>query len=678
MGSSATIQSHPPPTSTTLSSLQGPPSEGAGSSNSSDTTTPPATTVSASCDPSISRTTGDTSRAHHNNSILKEGEASSVATAVSVATPDNSPFLPKKEVTNFSAMSVNSTTPRRTTCTERSATDNSSNTATAATPSSTCTEDFISNSTEAIMSASGHQHGNSDRTNISMSHSKAKSVTPQAKCVKFQESSSQAETSNDGVIISSSALTTGSNSDCGATAVSLSSTSQSSSNVASSSSLTLNLSSDSSENCTQNLNNNISNSSSNSNMDSFQSQVPTAFAETTKTPGTNNNDNNNISSIHFRSSVSRRGGKVTSPARNRAEYSLSSTASHGLAPLSSAQRGNTRNASGNGMNLNITPVKNTISSHSSMALASGSRQQIQEQATAAAAPSPSSSPSRIPSLQPRKLSSESMHVSTTSTTATTPKATTTSTTTYNDAASIPPSLCSSNSNTPENNNEIHGKSHQPPVQYLRHTVSKTSAHIKSDNDIADHSQNATNTNNDCSKSFKVKQEPGNSNSTTTMATTANFTNSSTTNNNNNIPIKINNRINSSSPVPPSRANAQTQIARTPIRSPKNSRSFNVDFGSPGIFLSPYLPSPPDSRKVGFAGGNTAGGGNGGGTGVSGNDRGHRNASPTNFAKDFGKTDLSSSSFDATNGMYRHSCIFFTCHFEFEQHFLTSFVFLCKH
>ena len=112
-------------------------------------------------------------------------------------------------------------------------------------------------------------------------------------------------------------------------------------------------------------------------------------------------------------------------------------------------------------------------------------------------------------------------------------------------------------------------------------------------------------------------------------------NTSTDTNNSSVVIN-NTRVKNRNISPVPNANQRPMQARTPVRSPKNGRSFNFDVGSPGIFLSPYLPSPPDSRKAGFQ--------------CANGERGQKNATPTNFAKDFGKTDLSSSSFDATNGM----------------------------
>ena len=80
------------------------------------------------------------------------------------------------------------------------------------------------------------------------------------------------------------------------------------------------------------------------------------------------------------------------------------------------------------------------------------------------------------------------------------------------------------------------------------------------------------------------------------------------------------------------------------------------FGSPGIFLSPYLPSPPDSRKCGVSTFNNSSisisSGMHGIMSSGSGGAGHiKNGTPTNFARDFGKTDLSSSSFDASNGKF---------------------------
>jgi hypothetical protein len=107
--------------------------------------------------------------------------------------------------------------------------------------------------------------------------------------------------------------------------------------------------------------------------------------------------------------------------------------------------------------------------------------------------------------------------------------------------------------------------------------------------------------------------------------------------------------------------------------------FSVDsapFGSPGIFLSPYLPSPPDSRKSGMGSlhVNTTGIGGAGGNKSS--------STPTNFAKDFGKTDLSSSSFDANNGksLFLFKNIFPTVHRKRNRqtHVYTARMYTCIH
>ena len=217
-----------------------------------------------------------------------------------------------------------------------------------------------------------------------------------------------------------------------------------------------------------------------------------------------------------------------------------------------------------------------------------------------------SSPSRIPSLQPRKLS-ESIHVSST----------------CSDAGSVPPSLCSSAS-SPENDGKDEVKV-QHQQQHLRRTVSESTVNVKSEtNDEGNmgmntnHGENQNNEKAIKSNDDHVFGDVGNS-------SISNIQNMKNRNN--------------ASPVPPnnnsSRLQQQQPQARTPVRSPTSSKNPNLSvdiapFGSPGIFLSPYLPSPPDSRKV------------------SG---GQKSTTPTNFAKDFGKTDLTSSSFDANNGMF---------------------------
>ena len=95
------------------------------------------------------------------------------------------------------------------------------------------------------------------------------------------------------------------------------------------------------------------------------------------------------------------------------------------------------------------------------------------------------------------------------------------------------------------------------------------------------------------------------------------------------------------------------------------------FGSPGIFLSPYLPSPPDSRKGGLSALNSSNLSIGGGIhGITS----AKNGTPTNFARDFGKTDLSSSSFDASNGKFNLCSIFFILRVRFNCiHVSNSFI-----
>ena len=95
----------------------------------------------------------------------------------------------------------------------------------------------------------------------------------------------------------------------------------------------------------------------------------------------------------------------------------------------------------------------------------------------------------------------------------------------------------------------------------------------------------------------------------------------------------------------SNSNSNKGIIRTPVRSPKNSSNggygytFNSDlqhFASPSIFLSPYVPSPPDALDKKQSIGHGNGHGNGGGR-----DREvkHSGIMSTNFASDFDKTEM---------------------------------------
>mmetsp|Transcript_14246 Transcript_14246/g.26729 ORF Transcript_14246/g.26729 Transcript_14246/m.26729 type:complete len:335 (-) Transcript_14246:1267-2271(-) len=117
-----------------------------------------------------------------------------------------------------------------------------------------------------------------------------------------------------------------------------------------------------------------------------------------------------------------------------------------------------------------------------------------------------------------------------------------------------------------------------------------------------------------------------------------------------MPPKGHNR--STTPVPLGVGNKMKTV-RTPVRSPithhrnnawnafnnHNSSSGTPNFGSPSIFLSPYLPSPPDTldKKSGSHAG--------------GNDKGKKDVggiTPTNFATDFAKSDFHDDSLNNGN------------------------------
>jgi hypothetical protein len=112
---------------------------------------------------------------------------------------------------------------------------------------------------------------------------------------------------------------------------------------------------------------------------------------------------------------------------------------------------------------------------------------------------------------------------------------------------------------------------------------------------------------------------------------------------------------STTPVPSVVGNKSKNV-RTPVRTPKSNHqsSWNAfhthasssdmpNFGSPSIFLSPYLPSPPDTldKKNGGSSFGYSSGTMGGSHAVGGNEKGKKDAGiiPTNFATDFGKSDF---------------------------------------
>ncbi len=258
----------------------------------------------------------------------------------------------------------------------------------------------------------------------------------------------------------------------------------------------------------------------------------------------------------------------------------------------------------------------------------------------------SSSPSRIPSLQPRKFTETMPHHQHVSSAC-------------SDAGdvSVPPSLCSSTC-SPQNDGKEDNK-HQHQQQ---HELGDA-GHVKVENDAQQvmmvnigasiASSSSCNNNDDNNNNGSNSVDPNvlrNKHENTDNSNISNYNQQQNNNNYNNTIHRNNKKKNSSistgpvnknrtgSPVPPT--NSRPPQARTPVRSPVATKygaggsRLNVEiapFGSPGIFLSPYLPSPPDSRKAGMGA------------------VGQKSTTPTNFAKDFGKGDLGSSSFDATNG-----------------------------
>eukprot|EP00551_Chaetoceros_affinis_P009485 CAMPEP_0203670306 /NCGR_PEP_ID=MMETSP0090-20130426/6417_1 /ASSEMBLY_ACC=CAM_ASM_001088 /TAXON_ID=426623 /ORGANISM="Chaetoceros affinis, Strain CCMP159" /LENGTH=1184 /DNA_ID=CAMNT_0050535135 /DNA_START=580 /DNA_END=4134 /DNA_ORIENTATION=+ len=265
--------------------------------------------------------------------------------------------------------------------------------------------------------------------------------------------------------------------------------------------------------------------------------------------------------------------------------------------------------------------------------------------------SSSSSPSRIPSLRPRKLS-ESMphqhqqHVSSACSDA--------------GSVSVPPSLCSSTC-SPQNDgkeDERRQQQHQEVGHVNANSVGQAQAigHGKLDNDAQqvgvasnDGSSQAVDPN-ILQSGNRVNEKQACDTANSHIQQNKNTINKNSTEKNSNANSSgsssgtgPSHKNRTASPPPPSSSRLPQPQARTPVRSPVASRYGRLSvetapFSSPGIFLSPYLPSPPDSRKAG-------GGGGGGGTTA-----GQKNTTPTNFAKDFGKGDLGTSSFDATNAL----------------------------
>jgi hypothetical protein len=254
--------------------------------------------------------------------------------------------------------------------------------------------------------------------------------------------------------------------------------------------------------------------------------------------------------------------------------------------------------------------------------------------------SPSLSVTRVPSLQPRKLPAEHSSTSTIG----------------SDVSSIqPPSLCSSQNSSEGTENRLEGELHHPNTckaeedcssnigtdlqQSLTRTVSESLEHNANNSTSISNNITSANTAGELNH-IKQEKEVQNEDQST------NRTNSDSCSNNNN-------RNTNNSPAPPPQSFAPNNMHRTPIRSHSNANNNrnqqqNVDFpsfGSPGIFLSPYLPSPPDSRR----GGSSTGTGNA--IHSSNNNNSKNGGTPTNFARDFGKTDfINSEAFDANNGM----------------------------
>lgn len=132
-----------------------------------------------------------------------------------------------------------------------------------------------------------------------------------------------------------------------------------------------------------------------------------------------------------------------------------------------------------------------------------------------------------------------------------------------------------------------------------------------------------------------------------------------------------------SPVPQSYSGAKVQFMNSAAtRTPTRQRNMDIaPFGSPGIFLSPYLPSPPDSKRtndINIQGNNTnvnnsnTNDTNTGRPASVVNTNNNKQGTPTNFARDFGRTDLSSSSFDANNGTFTSLCFYIHYYFNIQQ------------
>ena len=266
-----------------------------------------------------------------------------------------------------------------------------------------------------------------------------------------------------------------------------------------------------------------------------------------------------------------------------------------------------------------------------------------------------SSPSGIRPLQPRRTSSN-----------------------CSDTGSVPPpSLCSSAGSPQSNEKGVGGESSTSASSLLaaaptrqidnsnsskpqQHNAVQHAIHIKSENENqeGDSSTNChVNATTAQSASLPLPQQHlGTIATAATTATASNHNkniaaatstrnNSSTTSNSKNLKTSSFSKLksarsnNNCSPVPTKTTKLQQQqLTRTPIRSPVSCKGGNgkllqmdIPFGSPGIFLSPYVPSPPDSRK--------------------GNADRAKSCTPTNFARDFGKGDLCSSSFDGNNGRW---------------------------
>lgn len=245
--------------------------------------------------------------------------------------------------------------------------------------------------------------------------------------------------------------------------------------------------------------------------------------------------------------------------------------------------------------------------------------------------SPGSPMKRIPSLQPRKVPAEHSSTSTIG----------------SDASSIqPPSLCSSQNSSEGTEHGLEGERHNVNTckteedctsnipsdrqQSLTRTVSESLEHNANNSTSSSTNNTSANT---AGELINIKQEED-------VQKDDQSINRANSNNKN----KINHRNTNTSPIPPPQSVVSSNLHRTPIRSHSSannnkSQQQNVDFpsfGSPGIFLSPYLPSPPDSRRGG------ASTGNGSSIHTGNNNNSKNGGTPTNFARDFGKTDFMNS------------------------------------